>query len=172
MRYIDPTGETATVATSCTTHKNEATTCRVTITATIAIYAAKGSGIDAGQLDDAAATITKSIDKAWSGSFEKDGVAYNVTTDVAVSVVTSQSAGEASGAQNVIGLSNGPVDSTTNANAGLGPLKAISQDFNWALQETTTHINDALSRISRTGTNGRTTKDVTTVGAPRYGDWK
>ena len=108
LRYVDPTGENATVTTSCTTANNQ-TTCDVHISASIAIYADPGSGITQNQLNAAAATMQSSIQNAWTGSFQQDGVTYNVSTEVAVSAYGSQSAAANSGAQNVIGMTNGPI---------------------------------------------------------------
>jgi RHS repeat-associated protein len=107
LRYVDPTGENATVSTSCTTTNNQ-TTCNVNISASISIYAAPGSNLTQQQLNQAAGTIQNSIQNAWTGSFTQDGVAYNVTTQVSVSVANSQDAAMHSGAQNVIGMTNGP----------------------------------------------------------------
>jgi hypothetical protein len=50
-------------------------------------------------------------------SFSQDGVTYNVATQVNVSVAGSQDAAMSSGAQNVIGLSNGPVDAKHHLNS-------------------------------------------------------
>jgi len=82
LRYVDPTGENATVSTSCTTNGSGQTTCNVKISASIAIYAAPGSNISQDQLNSAAGTIQNSIQSAWTGSFAQDGVTYNVTTQV------------------------------------------------------------------------------------------
>jgi RHS repeat-associated protein len=82
LRYVDPTGENATVSTSCTTDANSYTTCNVNISASIAIYAAPGSNLTQDQLNQAAGTIQNSIQNAWSGSFTQDGVSYNVSTQV------------------------------------------------------------------------------------------
>ena len=108
LRYVDPTGENATVSTSCTTDANNHQTCNVNISASIAIYAAPGSNLTPDQLNQAAGTIQNSIQNAWTGSFNQDGVTYNVTTQVSVSVAGSQDASMSSGAQNVIGMTNGP----------------------------------------------------------------
>jgi hypothetical protein len=59
-----------------------------------------------------------SIEGAWSGSFQQDGVTYNVTTDVTVSVYGSQSAAMNSGAQNVIGMTNGAIQLADGRVAG------------------------------------------------------
>jgi RHS repeat-associated protein len=108
LRYVDPNGENATVSTNCTTDANNHTTCNVTISATIAIYAAPGSNLTQDQLNQAAGTIQNSIQNAWTGQFNQDGVTYNVNTQVNVSVAASQDAAMSSGAQNVIGMTNGP----------------------------------------------------------------
>lgn len=39
LRYVDPTGQNATVSTSCSTDANNATTCNVNISASFSIYA-------------------------------------------------------------------------------------------------------------------------------------
>jgi len=106
LRYTDPNGETAMVSTNCTTTNNQ-TTCNVNISASIAVYSANGANITQQQLNTAASQIQSSIQNAWSGSFSQDGVTYNVSTQVRVSGAGSQDAAMGSGAQNVIGLSNG-----------------------------------------------------------------
>jgi len=42
------------------------------------------------QLNAATSTIQSSIQNAWTGTFHKDGVTYNVTTQVSVSVAASE----------------------------------------------------------------------------------
>jgi hypothetical protein len=59
--------------------------------------------------------MQSSIQNAWSGSFTQDGVSYNVSTQVSVSVADSQSAAMGSGAQNVIGMTNGDPAPDTGA---------------------------------------------------------
>jgi len=108
LRYTDPTGQNATVSTNCTTDDNNHTTCNVNISASIAIYAASGSNLTQSQLNSAASTIQSSIQNAWSGTVTQDGVPYNISTQVSVSVAGSQDAAMNSGAQNVIGMTNGP----------------------------------------------------------------
>ena len=107
LRYVDPTGENATVSSTCTTDANNHTTCNVTVSASIAIYAQPGSGITNEQLNQAATDMKNSIQGAWTGSFNQDGVTYNVSTQVTVSVANSQDAAMHSGAGNVIGMTNG-----------------------------------------------------------------
>jgi len=121
LRYVDPTGENATVSTNCTTDDQNHTTCNVNVSASIAIYAQQGSNLTQDQLNQAAGTIQNTIQNAWSGSFSQDGVTYNVSTQVSVSVAGSQEAAMNSGAQNVIGLSNGPADAAHNINSEVFP---------------------------------------------------
>ena len=116
LRYTDPSGETATVSTNCTTTDNQ-TTCNVNISASIAVYSANGANLSQEQLNAAASTIQSTIQNAWSGSFQQDGVTYNVSTQISVQVAGSQDAAISSGAQNVIGLSNGPADAAHNINS-------------------------------------------------------
>jgi RHS repeat-associated protein len=117
LRYVDPTGENATVSTSCSTTNNQ-TTCNVNISASIAIYATPGSGITQDQLNAAAATMQSSIQNAWSGSFDQNGVTHNVSTQVSVSVATSAGAAMSSGVQNVIGMTDGPITMPDGSIAG------------------------------------------------------
>jgi hypothetical protein len=118
LHYVDPNGENATISSDCSTDKNNQTTCNVNISATIAIYAQQGSGITQNQLSQAATDMKNSIQNAWTGSFTQDGVTYNVTTQVSVSVATSQNAAMSSGAQNVIGMTNGPITMQNGQQAG------------------------------------------------------
>jgi RHS repeat-associated protein len=117
LRYTDPTGQNATVSTSCSTTNNQ-TTCNVNISASIAIYAAAGSGISQNQLNAAAGAMQSSINNAWSGSFVQDGTTYNVATQVNVSVAGSADAAMSSGAQNVIGMTSGAINLPDGRTAG------------------------------------------------------
>jgi RHS repeat-associated protein len=139
LRYVDPTGEKATVSTTCTNDNQtgHSQTCTVTVTASIVIYATSGSGLTQGQLDEAASTIKSNIETAWAGSFtgqDQNGnsVTYNVSTQVNVQVAASQDAAMQSGAQNVIGLSNGNGSSSASSfvdssirHGGVGPDTGI-----------------------------------------------
>jgi hypothetical protein len=69
-------------------------------------------------LTAAAATMKGSIEGAWTGSFTQDGVTYNVSTTVTVSVAGSADAAINSGAQNVIGMTGGPVTLPDGRTAG------------------------------------------------------
>jgi RHS repeat-associated protein len=103
LRFVDPTGMKAQVTTTC----SAAASCQINVKATFSVYAASGSGLSAQELAAAAATIKGAIESAWSGSFTKDGVTYVVTTNVTVGVAANEGAAMASGAGNVIGLTNG-----------------------------------------------------------------
>jgi RHS repeat-associated protein len=125
LRYVDPTGEEATMSSHCTTDSNNNTTCNVSISASIAIYAVPGSDLSQAQLKTAASTIQNTIQNAWSGSFQQDGVTYNVSTNVSVQVAGSESAASKTGAQNVIGLMDGPVDSANNHDSMVSPRNTL-----------------------------------------------
>jgi len=125
LRYIDPNGEKATLSSNCITDQNNHTTCDVTISASIAIYAVDGSGLTEQQLNGAAATIRDTIQSDWSGTIQQDGVTYNVSTQISVLVAGSESDASKTGAQNVIGLSNGPADPSRDANALTGPGNSL-----------------------------------------------
>jgi RHS repeat-associated protein len=129
LRYVDPTGENATVSTTCSTDANNHTTCNVNISASIAIYAAPGSGLTQEQLNGAASTIQSSIQNTWSGSFQQDGVTYNVSTQVSVQVAESEGAASKTGAQNVIGLSNGAANAAQGSQALSGPSNSLGTFF-------------------------------------------
>jgi RHS repeat-associated protein len=115
LRYIDPAGEKATESTTCTTDQDNHTTCQVNIQASIAVYATAGSNLTQDQLNAAAATMKDSIQGAWTGSFDQGGVTYNVSTTVNVQVAASEAAATQTGAQNVIGLSNGNATPTADS---------------------------------------------------------
>jgi len=127
LRYTDPTGKNATATQSCNTDASGHQTCNVSVTATISIYAAS-FGISKDQLQAAASTMQNSIDSAWSGSFQKDGTTYNVSTQVTVSVSDSQDAAMKSGAQNVIGMVNGPTGPNEGAHVDPKSRPGQAQD--------------------------------------------
>jgi RHS repeat-associated protein len=102
LRNVDPTGNEATVSSSCASDPNGHTTCNVSVTASIAIYAVNGT--TNAQLQQAQSAITQQVDKAWSGTFEQDGTTYNVTTNVTVTIADSQKTAFSSGAQNAVGI--------------------------------------------------------------------
>jgi RHS repeat-associated protein len=122
LRYVDPNGEEATVSTSCTTNNQNQTTCQVNISASIAVYATAGSNLTQQQMNAAAATMQNSIQGAWTGQFQQDGVTYNVATNINVQVAGSEAAAMQSGAQNVIGLSNGNASATADSFVNPRPL--------------------------------------------------
>ncbi len=115
LKYVDPKGEKADVE-IVTDEKHKTGT--VTIKASIAIYAANGSKLSQKDLERAKSDIKKSIEGAWSGTVKKDGITYTVTTQVDVQVQGSENDAMNSGAQNVIGITNGPVSSDADSETG------------------------------------------------------
>ncbi len=104
LRYTDPTGEKVNVAISCS---SDGETCQVNITASIAFYPESGSDISSDQMNQAAADIKSQIESAWSGTYQQDGVSYNVSTTVNVEVSADEGSALKTGAQNVIALKDG-----------------------------------------------------------------
>jgi RHS repeat-associated protein len=104
LRYIDPTGEKADVSIN-TDEENK--TGKVAIKASIAIYSDQDKPLTDLQLADAANKIKAQIESAWSGSFERDGITYTVSTEVTVTVHGSEQEALDFGAQNVIAVKNG-----------------------------------------------------------------
>lgn len=121
LRYVDPTGQAATVSTQCS---QDGKTCQVNVTATIAIYA-QDSSITQKQMDAAAAKMTSDINSAWSGTYTDNGVTYNVSTSVSVSVVSNENAGVKSGAQNVVGIALNAPNNEIGANTRGGPDRGV-----------------------------------------------
>jgi RHS repeat-associated protein len=152
LRYVDPTGENATISTTCSTDGNNQTTCNVNIPASIAIYAAPGSGLTQEQLNGAASTIQSSIQNTWSGSFQQDGVTYNVSTQVSVQVAESEGAASNTGAQNVIGLSNGQASASaqdlSGASNSLGTFLRGQDTGTWNYNTLGGDSNDAAHEFS------------------------
>jgi hypothetical protein len=103
---VDPTGEKATVTTTCSTDNQGSTTCNVNVSASIVICAAPGSGLTQQQLNSAAATIQSAIQDGWNGSFRQDGATYDVSIQLSVQVVGNADDAMKSGADNIIGLLN------------------------------------------------------------------
>lgn len=158
LRYTDPTGNNATVSTSCSTDANNHTSCNVSISASIAIYAVPGSGLSKDQLNDAASTIKSSIEGTWNGSFDKDGVSYTVSSSISVQVADSASGASSTGAQNVIGLKNGSASSSADdltgppnslgtflrgQDTGIWNFQTLGGDLNGAAHEFTHMLGDA-----------------------------
>ena len=67
------------------------------------------SDLTTEQLTEAAKTIKQTSETAWTGTFAKDGVTYNVSTQVNVSIAGSKDDAMQSGTQNAIGISQGAV---------------------------------------------------------------
>jgi hypothetical protein len=107
LRYVDPTGENAVTSTTCNQDANGHQSCQVTVTATIAIYAAPGNNFTDEQMQGFADQMKQGIQDAWNGTTSIDGVDVTVNVNVSVSVARSQESAMKSGADNVIGLTSG-----------------------------------------------------------------
>lgn len=75
----------------------------------------------------AASEIKSSIDKAWSGQYEQNGITYTVTTEVTVQAYSTESAATNAGSQNVIEMVKGDLPSGAYAESGRGLFS--SHDF-------------------------------------------
>jgi RHS repeat-associated protein len=98
LSYIDPSGEKATVRIETDEEKKKGT---IKITASIAIWTKDGK-ISKEDAQRAAGEYKKNIEKAWSGSYEQNGIKYEVSTTVDVQVYSSEGNATNSGAQNVL----------------------------------------------------------------------
>lgn len=112
LKYIDPTGEKATVE-IVTDEKNKTGT--ITISASIAIWTAKNSGVTQDDLEKAKFFIKKDIEEAWSGTYSQDGITYTVKTNVTVDIKADERAALESGVQNAIEITSGPQSSHTDS---------------------------------------------------------
>ena len=98
LRYIDPSGEKATVRIE-TDEKNKKGT--IKIVASIAIWT-KDKNISKDALAKASADIKTSIENAWKGQYEQKDIKFDVSADITVTVHGSESEAAKSGAQNVV----------------------------------------------------------------------
>jgi hypothetical protein len=112
LKYVDPTGEKATVE-IVTDEKNKTGT--ITISASIAIWTRQDSGLSQDDLNNAKFYIKKDIEEAWSGTYVQDGITYIVTTKVDVEVKDSEGSARKSGAQNAIEITNEAQGSSTDS---------------------------------------------------------
>jgi RHS repeat-associated protein len=115
----DPSGEKANITTTCTTNFGRKA-CTITISATIAIYAADKS-IKTSQLQAYAGQIKSGIEKAWNGEFFHSGVDVTVNANVTVTVKDSKDAAMKSDADNVIGLTEGEANADKGADSFTNP---------------------------------------------------
>lgn len=116
LKYIDQVGQEADVAIQ-TAEKNKTGT--ITIKATIGIYT-NDKNISQEDLAKAASGIKSSIDKAWSGQYEQNGITYTVTTEVTVQAYSTEKAATKAGSQNVIEMVKGDLPSGAYAETGRG----------------------------------------------------
>jgi RHS repeat-associated protein len=97
LKYIDPEGEKATVTIETDEEHKKG---KITVNATIALWTNKG--ISQGDLQKAAQEYKANIEKAWSGTYEQNGIKYEVSTTVDIKVYGSEQDATNSGAQNIL----------------------------------------------------------------------
>jgi hypothetical protein len=107
LKYVDPTGENALVSAECSQDANAHPVCHVSVTASIAIYAAPGNNFTDREMQGFADQMKQGIQDAWNGTTSMDGVDVTVNVNVSISVASSKDAAMKSGADNVIGLTTG-----------------------------------------------------------------
>lgn len=130
QKLVDPTGEKATVTIQTNEEEKTGT---IKITASIAIWT-NDKSISTRDLTKAAADIKKSIEKAWKGSFQKDGISYTVETNVDIQVKGSEKDANGAGSQNVIEIKNGPYSADSDSVVPQHPLLGGSDSGTWNIQ--------------------------------------
>ncbi|MDQ3803536.1 MAG: RHS repeat-associated core domain-containing protein [Acidobacteriota bacterium] len=93
LKYIDPTGEKATVTIE-TDEKNKRG--KITVRATVALWTSGRSGLSQKDLDKAAQEYKDNMEKTWSGSFEHNGIKFEVSVTVDVQAFQSKAEAYAS----------------------------------------------------------------------------
>lgn len=118
LKYVDPTGEKATVTIETDEKLKKG---KITIKASIAIWTTD-KNLSKRDLNIAAADIKQSIESAWKGTYEQDGIKFEVSADIDVTVQGSESDATKSGAQNVIEIFDDKPgeDSTTDGHSIFG----------------------------------------------------
>jgi hypothetical protein len=115
LKYIDPTGEKATVTIETDEEHKRG---KITIKASIALWTDKKSGLTKEDLKKAAASYKEQIEKGWNGQYQQNGITYTVETSIDVQVYGSEGAANKSGAQNAIEVSNGLLKDGDKTNPG------------------------------------------------------
>lgn len=128
LKYIDPTGERATVTIETDEEKKTGT---IKITASIAIWTSD-KNISKEALDKAAADIKKSIETAWKGQYEQDGIKFDVSAEITVTVHGNEADAQKSGAQNVVEIFNDRPGEPSNV-FGRGLLQTGADTGRWGV---------------------------------------
>jgi RHS repeat-associated protein len=89
LRYIDPSGEKATVKIETDEDKKKG---KITITASMALWTLSKSGVSQKDLQKAAQEYKSNIEKAWSGTYEQNGIKYEISVTVDVQAFESRDA--------------------------------------------------------------------------------
>jgi RHS repeat-associated protein len=96
LKLVDPTGEKADVTVSVNEDTHTGT---ITVRATFAVYAARGSRISAKALAKLAERLQKEVAKAWKTSqYERPGVTFDVNIEIGAVAYSSAAAAEAAAA--------------------------------------------------------------------------
>jgi RHS repeat-associated protein len=119
LRYIDPSGEKATVTIETDEEHKRG---KITIKASIALWTDKKSGLSKEDLQKAAASYKKQIEAGWNGQSKQGDITYTVETSVDVQVYDSEGAATKSGAQNVLEVNNGAVSGNADSYVNPAPL--------------------------------------------------
>jgi RHS repeat-associated protein len=99
LKYIDPNGEKATVTIETDEEHKRG---RITVTASIALWTSNSTGLTQKDLQKAAQEYKENIEKSWKGTYEQDGIKYEINVTVDVQTYASEQAAMDSGAQNVL----------------------------------------------------------------------
>jgi RHS repeat-associated protein len=106
LKLVDPTGEKADVRVSVNEDTHTGT---ITVKATFAVYAARGSRISAKALAKLAERLQKEVATAWrSGQYERPGMTFSVNIEIGAVAYSSAAAAEAAAASgkadNLVGI--------------------------------------------------------------------
>jgi RHS repeat-associated protein len=99
LKYIDQMGEKATVTIETDEENKKG---KITVKAIIALWSSSNNAISPKELQKAAQEYKKNIEKAWSGTYEQNGIKYDVSTTVDIQVYNSEKDATDSKSQNVL----------------------------------------------------------------------
>jgi RHS repeat-associated protein len=128
LKYIDPTGERATVTIETDEEKKKGI---IKITASIALWTGD-KNISKEALNKAAADIKKSIEGAWKGEYEQGGIKFDVSAEITVTVQGSEAEAAKSGAQNVLEIFNDKPGEASNV-SGRSLLQTGADTGRWGI---------------------------------------
>lgn len=118
LKYVDRTGRDADVTVDIDEKKKIGT---ITVKASIAFYSQSG-GLNEMQGQRYADNAAANIKQAWSGSFEQNGITYNVNVAVTAKFYGSQEDAVASGAGNVVEFRGNTWDNDSHGGGTAGEV--------------------------------------------------